>query len=142
MGIQLTDQNRFEIVSHGEAEYPRECCGFLIGQLRGTETTVTKTLRASNTRTDHAHNRFEIDPLELMRVDRTERAVGKTVVGFYHSHPDVAAMPSEYDRERAWPGYCYVIVSVRLGEAVDVRNWRLREDSSAFEEDLITFQTA
>jgi len=59
------------------------------------------------------------------------------VMGFYHSHPDAPAVPSEFDREHAWPGYCYVIVSVRQGVPLEMRNWLLREDQSGFDEDAV-----
>ena len=137
MGLHLTAAHRSEIEKHGVETYPHECCGFLVGSLNGEDSTVVETVRAINTRTDRPSNRFEIDPLELMKTDRAARANGKTVVGFYHSHPDAPARPSEYDRERAWPGYCYLIVSVRSGIAVDFLNWRLLDDRSAFETDPV-----
>ena len=137
MGLHLTAEHKSEIEKHGVETYPHECCGFLIGSLNGEGSIVDETVRAVNTRTDRPSNRFEIDPLELMKTDRAARAKGKTVVGFYHSHPDAPARPSEYDRERAWPGYCYLIVSVRSGIAVDFLNWRLLDDRSAFETDPV-----
>ena len=124
--------------SHAAADYPHECCGFLVGMSNGDAVTLARTVPAANTRDDSPRNRFEIDPGEMVRTDRAARAEGLGVVGFYHSHPDAPAVPSEFDREHAWPGYCYVIVSVRGGEPVDVRNWRLREDRSGFDEDEMT----
>ncbi len=125
--------------SHAAADYPHECCGFLVGTPEGDDrVTLARTVPAANTRDDSPRNRFEIDPGELVKTDRAARAEGLGVVGFYHSHPDAPAVPSEFDREHAWPGYCYVIVSVRGGESVEMRNWRLREDRSGFDEDEIT----
>ena len=92
---------------------------------------------AANTRQDSPRNRFEIDPGEMVRVDRAARAEGLSVVGFYHSHPDAPARPSEFDREHAWPGYCYVIVSVAAGQPREMRNWLLRDDHTQFDEDAI-----
>jgi proteasome lid subunit RPN8/RPN11 len=146
MPIHLDAEQEHAIRVHGERDYPHECCGFLIGTPAmsdaGTgETTVARTRHAANTRTDSAHNRFEIDPGELMRVDREARAEGLGVVGFYHSHPDAPARPSNYDREHAWPGYCYVIVSVADGQAREMFNWLLREDRSGFDPDEIVVRT-
>ncbi len=138
MSLQITPEHDAAMRSHAAADYPHECCGFLVGTSDGDTVTLARTVPAANTRDDSPRNRFEIDPGELVRTDRAARAEGFGVVGFYHSHPDVPAVPSEFDREHAWPGYCYVIVSVRGGEPVEMRNWQLREDRSGFDEDEIT----
>ena len=77
--------------------------------------------------------RFAIDPLELMRAERDAAGAGLLVIGFYHSHPDHPARPSEFDRSRAWPFYSYVIVSIRSREVVDMRSWVLDDASGSFE---------
>ena len=138
MPLQITPKHDAAMRSHAAADYPHECCGFLVGTSNGDIVTLARTVPAANTRDDSPRNRFEIDPGELVKTDRAARADGLGVVGFYHSHPDVPAVPSEFDREHAWPGYCYVIVSVRGGQPVEMRNWRLREDRSGFDEDEIT----
>ncbi len=128
--------------AHAAKDYPHECCGFLVGKLALPElgaggVLVARTVLAANTREDSPRNRFEIDPGELVKTDRAARAEGLGVVGFYHSHPDAPAQPSGFDREHAWPGYCYLIVSVRQGSPQEMRNWLLREDRSGFDEDTI-----
>ena len=123
--------------AHAARDYPHECCGFMLGRAGAEETVVARTMPAANTRQDSPRNRFEIDPGELVRVDRAARAEGQDVVGFYHSHPDTPARPSEFDREHAWPGYCYVIVSVVAGHPQEMRNWLLRDDRTQFDEDPI-----
>ncbi len=137
MPFQIKTQHDAAMRSHAAADYPHECCGFLVGASDGDTVSLARTVLAANTRDDSPRNRFEIDPGELVKTDRAARADGLGVVGFYHSHPDAPAVPSEFDREHAWPGYCYVIVSVRGGQPVDMRNWRLREDRSGFDEDAI-----
>ncbi len=137
MSLQITPKHDAMMRSHAARDYPHECCGFLVGTSHGDTVTLARTVPAANTRDDSPRNRFEIDPGELVKTDRAARAEGLGVVGFYHSHPDAPAVPSEFDREHAWPGYCYVIVSVRGGEPVDMKNWRLREDRSGFDEDEI-----
>ena len=119
-------------------DYPHECCGFLVGRGDGETVTVSRTVPAANLRDDSPRNRFEIDPGDLVQTDRAARAEGLGVVGFYHSHPDAPARPSEFDREHAWPGYCYAIVSVQAGQPKEMRNWKLAEDRQAFTEDEIT----
>lgn len=141
MPLQLTTEHDAAIRAHAAAGYPHECCGFLIGRAEGESVMVTRTVPAANTRDDSPRNRFEIDPGDLVKTDRAARAEGLGVVGFYHSHPDAPARPSEFDREHAWAGYCYVIVSVQSGQLREMRNWKLREDHQAFEEDKITMIT-
>jgi len=77
-------------------------------------------------------NRFLIDPLEQLRVEKDARAHGLDVLGYYHSHPDHAARPSEYDRVHAWPRYSYVIISVERGGPKDLTVWVVAEDRSTF----------
>jgi len=137
MPIQLTIEHDATIRAHAAADYPHECCGFLVGRTEGGIVQVLRTVPAANTRDDSPRNRFEIDPGDLVKTDRAARAEGLGVVGFYHSHPDAPARPSEFDREHAWAGYCYVIVSVSAGLPREVRSWRLREDHQAFDEDEI-----
>ena len=115
MPLQITAEHNASIHAHGARDYPHECCGFLVGRAEGDVVTVARTVPAANTRNDSPRNRFEIDPGELVKTDRAARAEGMGVVGFYHSHPDASAQPSNFDREHAWAGYCYVIVSVRQG---------------------------
>ena len=153
MPLHLMPEHDAAIRAHAARDYPDECCGFLVGTLApplsgaggtsppssgaGGAASVARTVPATNTRDDSPRNRFEIDPGELVRVDRQARAEGLGVVGFYHSHPDATARPSNYDREHAWPGYCYVIVSVVAGQPQEMRAWLLRDDRSGFDEDPI-----
>lgn len=137
MPLVITTEHDAAIRAHATQDYPHECCGFLIGKANGDVVTLTRTVPAANTREDSPRNRFEIDPGELVKTDRAARTEGLGVVGFYHSHPDAPAQPSSFDREHAWAGYCYVIISVRQGSPQEMRNWRLREDRSGFDEDGI-----
>lgn len=104
---------------HGEETYPHECCGVLLGHFEdGGARTVTRIARAGNTREDSPHNRYNIDPKELIRIQREGRERGEDIVGFYHSHPDHPAMWSVTDLAEAhWFGCSYVITSVEKGKA-------------------------
>jgi proteasome lid subunit RPN8/RPN11 len=116
-----------EIRRHGEETYPHECCGVLLGQFGDDGTrVVTSTARCGNTRTDSAHNRYNIDPKELVRIQREGRERGEDIVGFYHSHPDHPAQWSKTDLAEAhWFGCSYVITSVEKGKAVLTNSFEL-----------------
>ena len=103
---------------HGEETYPHECCGVLLGKVDGDERVVRAVVRAGNTRLDSLHNRYNIDPRELIRVQREARERGQDIVGFYHSHPDHPPRWSATDLAEAhWLGCSYVITSVETGQA-------------------------
>ena len=112
---------------HGEETYPHECCGVLLGRFDGDGTrVVTSTARCGNTRTDSAHNRYNIDPKELVRIQREGRERGEDIVGFYHSHPDHPAQWSKTDfAEAHWYGCSYVITSVERGKATITNSFEL-----------------
>ena len=127
------DKERYDAVRrHGEETYPHECCGVLLGQIDGDIKTVTTTARAGNTRTDSAHNRYNIDPKELIRIQREGRDRGEDIVGFYHSHPDHPARWSVTDLSEAhWFGCSYVITSVDKGNAAQTNSFELTGSDEA-----------
>jgi proteasome lid subunit RPN8/RPN11 len=137
--IALSESHLNEIRQHGERDYPFECCGLLIGVFEAeTAKLVNETYAISNAREEAAkRKRFLIRPEELMRGEKYARERGLDVIGFYHSHPDDQAVPSQYDLEHAWPTYSYIVVSVERGKAADVRSWEMTPDRSRFEEEQI-----
>lgn len=115
-----------EIRRHGEETYPHECCGVLLGEMDGDSRIVASTARCGNTRSDSPHNRYQIDPKELVRIQREGRQRGEDIVGFYHSHPDHPAQWSQTDLAEAhWIGCSYVITSVEKGKAVLTNSFEL-----------------
>jgi proteasome lid subunit RPN8/RPN11 len=107
-----------ELRRHGEETYPHECCGALLGRMDGDQRVVTSIARCGNTRDDSPHNRYSIDPRELVRIQRQGRERGEDIIGFYHSHPDHPARWSPTDLAEAhWFGCSYVITSVEKGKA-------------------------
>jgi len=124
---------------HGSSTYPEECCGVLIGRANGTNgtTLVERLLSVYNERGDSRHNRYVITPETVLAAQREARAAGLDIVGYYHSHPDHPARPSDFDREHAWPGLSYLIVSVERGRVADARSWRLSDDRERFDEERI-----
>jgi proteasome lid subunit RPN8/RPN11 len=135
--LLITPDHRQTIDRHGEASYPEECCGFLIGHVRGDVTAVERVLPVANERQDSRHNRYVINPETVLAAHKEARAAGADVVGYYHSHPDHPSRPSDFDREHAWPGLSYLIVSVQKGRAADARSWRLADDRDRFDEEII-----
>jgi len=122
------------IKEHGVASYPDECCGALIGEESGQ---VVEALALSNTTSDERRRRFLIGPDEYLAAERRARETARTLIGFYHSHPNHPAIPSAFDLAHAWPNLRYLILSVRSGRPEEARTWRLREDRSAFDEEIV-----
>jgi proteasome lid subunit RPN8/RPN11 len=133
--------------AHGEETYPNECCGVLLGKsVAGEGNHVQQLVRAGNTRTDSAHNRYNIAPQELVKIQRQARGLGLDIVGFYHSHPDHPAQWSPTDfAEAHWLGCSYIITSVEHGKAVTTNSFLLTgtaEDDKKFEDEAIQIDIA
>ena len=133
--------------AHGEETYPNECCGVLLGKsVAGEGNHVREIVRAGNTRTDSAHNRYHIAPQELVKIQRQARALGLDIVGFYHSHPDHPAQWSQTDfAEAHWLGCSYIITSIEHGKAALTNSFLLNgtsEDDKRFEDEAIQIDIA
>jgi len=135
VSLVMAREHMERIGGEGRASYPEECCGFLLGEWRPDGKQVRDVKAVDNARTDSPHNRYLIPPEVFLRVEKEARERALEVVGFYHSHPDVEARPSAFDRDHAWSGYSYVIVSVRGGVPHETRSWELRPDRTAFDEE-------
>lgn len=137
-----------QLRAHGEEIYPHECCGILLGHARSEALEVVDLMRAGNTRTDSAHNRYHIDPRELIAAQREGRKLGLDIVGFYHSHPDHPAQWSATDfAEAHWFGCAYLITAVegdkQTGRATVTNSFLLRgsgEEDKAFESQPIVIE--
>lgn len=122
--IQYNDYEAMR--AHGEETYPHECCGVLLGKSDVEGNHVVQIVRAGNTRTDSAHNRYNIAPQELVKIQRQARGLGLDIVGFYHSHPDHPAQWSPTDfAEAHWIGCSYVITAVEKGKAAITNSFLL-----------------
>ena len=136
--ITIGEKQLTAIREHGIRDYPYECCGLLLGHYTSERKTVRETYPISNAREESAkRNRFLITPDELLRGERYARDHNLEVVGFYHSHPDSPAVPSQYDLEHAWPTYSYIIVSTSANEARDLFSWEQEPDRSRFNQEEI-----
>src|ERR1700692_139661 len=118
------------IRGHGQETYPHECCGALVG----SGGRVTATVPLPNTTEEGPRRRFLVRPSDYRMAERRAGELGGELLGFYHSHPDHPARPSQYDLDHAWPTFAYVIVAVAGGVAGDMTVWFLKEDRSSFEE--------
>ncbi|MGH9531057.1 MAG: Mov34/MPN/PAD-1 family protein [Terriglobales bacterium] len=139
--LRITQPDLDLLHRHGEETYPHECCGILLGRMEGETRTVEAVIRAGNTRTDSPHNRYHIDPKELVGAQRRAREQGLDIVGFYHSHPDHPAHWSATDLAEAhWYGCSYVITSVEKGRAKVTNSFALLgtgEEDKRFADEVI-----
>jgi len=118
------------IRAHGEETYPHECCGALLGRTTPEGWSIETSVKAGNTRTDSAHNRYHISPGELVKIEREARGQGLDIAGFYHSHPDHHAQWSQTDLAEAhWLGCSYVITPVAKGVAAQTNSFHLAGDT-------------
>ena len=140
MALSVSSDLLVQIHRHGEAAYPDEGAGFMLG-IDGDARQVTQILPLKNAREDEArHNRYLITPEDYLEAELTADRLGLSLIGVFHSHPDHPNRPSEFDREWAQPFFSYIITSVNEGQAVEARSWRLAEDRSEFEEEEINLK--
>jgi proteasome lid subunit RPN8/RPN11 len=137
--LALVTAPRDAIRAHGEATYPFECCGALLGT--ADDRQVVEALPLPNSTEEGPRRRFLITPKDYLMSERQAHSRGLALLGFYHSHPDHPARPSEHDLAHAWPNLHYVILSVMQGRADAMRSWMLEADRSAFAEVPIVART-
>ena len=125
--------------------YPRECCGALLGRDDASHSPsrrIVDVLPLRNRENEESRNRFAVSPEDVVEAEQRARAQNLDVVGWYHSHPDHPARPSETDRAHALPWYSYLILSVVNGHMEDLRSWRLNDDRSGYCEETVTIQNS
>jgi proteasome lid subunit RPN8/RPN11 len=139
-----------KIREHGVETYPYECCGALLGtdydglandpnqESRKVSREVLSLFPLVNRRDDSPRNRFAVTADDVREAEKAASAQGLEVIGWYHSHPDHPAKPSDFDRDHAWPWYSYIIVSVHTGVPQDMTSWRLKDDRSGYLEEKIS----
>jgi thiosulfate/3-mercaptopyruvate sulfurtransferase len=141
--LVLTSELARQIEQEGAAAYPNECCGIMYGRDSGGKRVVEKLEAVGNAfEAGERFHRFSITPKDLMRAEKSAADGGRLVLGFYHSHPDHPARPSEYDRQHAWPFYSYVIVAIAKGRPQDLTSWVLDEQSEVFQQQAIVSEGA
>lgn len=136
--LHITGDVRADMEDEARARYPEECCGGLLGQEDPDGgRSVIYAIPGKNTHEELRERRYILGPDEVLRMLNEAESRGLQLLGFFHSHPDHPAQPSETDRELAWPWYSYIIVSVRKGEPERIRSWRLDPDRAGFTEEEI-----
>ena len=137
--LHLSSAHARQIEAEGVLAYPKECCGIIFGFDSDSYRGVKRMQRVENVfEAGEQYHRFSISPHQLMAAEKQADDAGQLVLGFYHSHPDHPARPSEYDRVRAWPFYSYVIVSIANRQPVDMTSWLLDEQTGSFQrQDII-----
>ena len=131
--LMLQSEADMDIRRHGRESYPEECCGALIG----LDGSVVEAMRLPNLMGEEARRHFLVGPVEYQVAEKRATEMGGKLMGFYHSHPDHPARPSQNDLEQAWPTFLYVILAVQDGKPGTMTSWRLREDRSAFDEQTV-----
>jgi proteasome lid subunit RPN8/RPN11 len=138
MTVELEEALLKRIQAHGEAAYPDEGAGVLLGLPADDLRRVSEILPLVNEREAEArHNRYLITPQQLYQAELTAETMGFMVLGIFHSHPDHPAIPSDFDREWAMPWFSYIITSIIVGAADRSRSWRLSDDRDQFYEEQI-----
>jgi proteasome lid subunit RPN8/RPN11 len=135
--LRISDAILERIRAQGVKSYPHECCGALLGNDSEIGREIKELVPLANQRNDSPRNRFEVTPEDVQMAEKKAKDLKLEVLGWYHSHPDAPARPSEFDREHAWPWYSYIIVSVQQREPRDMKSWRLRDDRSAYDPEAI-----
>lgn len=143
MALLISHELLQRIHAHGEAAYPEEGAGLMLGRADGEDTRVEQLLEFANAREASArHNRYLLTAEDYLHGEMEAARLDLEVIGVFHSHPDHPNRPSEFDREWAMPFLSYVITSVQAGKAVESRSWLLSEDRSIFtEETMIVLET-
>ena len=135
--INLTHDIISQFKKHGESDYPHECCGFILGNFAEQDSTGTEYLPAANTKEGNRERRFLIDPMAYQKAEDEADKRGLSVISIVHSHPDHPDEPSDFDRDHAWPGFSYIIISVKNGKSISYKSWQLHSDRIFFIEENI-----
>jgi len=137
MAILIPAELLNQIESHGEASYPEEGAGFLLGR-EDEPRRVEGVIPLPNTREQGSrHNRYLIAPEDYLKTELEAERLELDILGVFHSHPDHPNVPSEFDLQWAQPWFSYVITSVHNGRADGSRCWRLQDGRSGFSEEQI-----
>ncbi len=135
--LYLSEPQKRQIEAHAAECYPQECCGALLGEEGESGREVREVFPLVNRREDSPRNRFAITADDFRAAEKAAQQAGLELIGWYHSHPDHPAQPSDYDREHAWPWYSYVIVAVKERKPAEMTAWRLADDRTRFQTEEI-----
>jgi len=135
--INITKEIVEDFIKHAELDYPYECCGFILGRFLDKESISIKYYKAENIKEENRERRFLIDPLSYQKAENIADELGLSIISIVHSHPDHPDKPSDFDRDHAWPGFSYIIISVKNGKSRTYRSWQLDKNRNTFIEEKI-----
>lgn len=131
--IKIENRLLNQIKENGEKTYNAECCGAIFGKPENGSFNIIELMEFNNERSDNKERRYLISPVQYMHSEKIASEKKLELLGFYHSHPDHPAIPSQFDTDHAFPNFIYMIVSVQKGKAKDLTSWKLFEDRTGFE---------
>jgi proteasome lid subunit RPN8/RPN11 len=145
--LSVSSDSAEGIRRHGAETFPHECCGALLGRDADEQNgrprrQVLALFPLVNRRDDSPRNRFAVTAEDVLDAEKAARKAGLEVIGWYHSHPDHPARPSQFDREHAWPWYSYIIVSVMGGQPAEMTSWRLQDDRTEYSQEQVEVESA
>lgn len=123
----------FEMQDHGAEAYPLECCGAVLGKIKSENKLIQKIIRIENTSAENKHRRFAITTEDYKNIEKLAKEAELQLVGFYHTHPDHPAFPSETDLQYAWPMFSYIIISIKSKIPHEINSFILNLDTNAFD---------
>ncbi len=135
--INLTQKIIDNFLNHAQNEYPYECCGFILGRFKDDESIALQYISVENTKEENRERRFLIDPIAYQEAEDEADRQKLSIISIVHSHPDHPDKPSDFDRDHAWPGFSYIIISVKNGKSTTYRSWQLDQNRSTFIEEKI-----
>ncbi|MHA2249049.1 MAG: Mov34/MPN/PAD-1 family protein [Candidatus Kariarchaeaceae archaeon] len=134
--LNISNEEIEKIKAHGEETFPEECCGVIIANTNNLQYIIeSRPMR--NTNAGSRNTRYNIDPLDLIKLEDELDRKNQTMLGIYHSHPNHPAKPSKFDLEHAWPNLSYIVLSVKDGKSIECTAWRLDKTRTSFEEESI-----
>ncbi len=113
--IEIEPQPWQTMILHAERTYPNECCGAMLGHIRGDKKSVTEAIPLENAYQGEQRQRYELKPEDLLAAERQARERGLELIGIFHSHPDCDAYFSETDLKNSCPWYSFVVLSIQKG---------------------------
>ncbi|HLV80835.1 MAG TPA: M67 family metallopeptidase [Chthonomonadaceae bacterium] len=135
--IRVSEAQQEAIRRHGARTFPHECVGVILGDVQDGVKVAQELRPLENVHEEGHERRYLVSPDQMLMLMQEERRTRRKVLGFYHSHPNHPARPSDYDRDWAWPWYSYIIVSVMDGVPADMTAWQLEEDRQSFRREEI-----
>jgi proteasome lid subunit RPN8/RPN11 len=116
--IKLSDALKNTIYNDAFKQFPRECCGFVIGYIQNS-TLVCVDVKKANNIASNPYNYFEIEPQEIINLQKTYRNNKLSVLGHYHSHPNslLGSRPSKKDVDSIYDNnLCWIIIGINKEE--------------------------